>query len=80
MSLNSNTESMEELLAKANAMPTADAVYAAGRADAIETLKNSPIILIRGIHYGTEAEKEELRAQMPDGELPDGMFWGKVVE
>ena len=30
MSLNSNTESMEELLAKANALPTADAVYASG--------------------------------------------------
>lgn len=98
MSLNSNTESMQELLDKANAMPTADEVYAQGFAagretdttltqsgvpadakatgdaivNAINTLKAEPIILVRGVHYGTDAE-------IPT-DLPEGAFWGKVVE
>lgn len=48
MSLNSNTESMEELLAKANAMPTADAVYAQGYNAALASLPD------RVVEIGTE--------------------------
>lgn len=99
MSLNSNTESMQELLNKANAMPTADEVYAQGFAagretdttltqsgvpadakatgDAINALKTKPIVLVRGVHYGNDDELATLKAEL--GELPNGLFWGKVV-
>lgn len=48
MSLNSNTESMEELLAKANALPSANSVYAQGYNAALNELAD------RAVEIGTE--------------------------
>lgn len=52
MSLNSNTETMEELLATANALPTSDEVYAQGYNAALALLAD------RIVEIGTEASTD----------------------
>lgn len=67
----------------ADAKATGEAIAAALQAaddmisDAIDKMRAEPIVLVRGVHYGSDDELATLKAKL--GELPNGLFWGKVV-
>ena len=62
----------EKILPDTTLTQTGKAADAKATGDAFATLKNSPIVLQRGVHYGKESE-------IPS-DFPEGGLWLRVVE